>query len=114
MDHSRNSHNRGNYEFYMSNNDRKVNRKSFLTAKLLVYDWGWADEIIYKLKAKTTEKLKGVVMVEKIKEIFGINESDLHKHQEKEIEMQRQIQTPVEWTRDEKGNIVSPFKKKEE
>lgn len=98
----------------MSNDDKKVNRKNFLTAKLMIYDWGWADKVLYRIKARANEKGKGVMMLEKIKEIFGINENDIYRYEERELETLRNIEKPVKWARDERGNIISPFRKKEE
>ena len=95
----------------MSDN-KKIIRKNLLTAKLTIFDWGWADNIIYNLRARTSEKTKGIMMLEKIKEIFGINDYDVYNHEENEIKAQQKIQK-IEWTRDEDGRIISPFKKKD-
>lgn len=98
----------------MSDKDKKIVRKNFLTAKLMVYDWGWADKIMYRLIGKTNEKHKGIMMLKKIREIFGITEHDILNYEEREVETMRNIPKPVKWSRDERGNITSPFRKKKD
>ncbi len=85
------------------------NRKNYITAKLVFYDWGWADNIIYKIKGRVSEKEKGLRMIEKIKEFFGITNNSIEDHDKKvsDEEMKR-----INWTRDEDGKIISPFKSK--
>ncbi|KKK86217.1 hypothetical protein LCGC14_2765440 [marine sediment metagenome] len=85
------------------------NRKNYITAKLVFYDWGWADNIIYRIRGKVSEKEKGLRMIEKIKEFFGITNNSIQEH---EIEENKEEIKRINWTRDEKGNIVSPFKSK--
>ena len=96
---------------------KKVNRKGNATAKLTIYDWGWRDNIIYAVTAKANEKLKGLAMLEKLRNLFGVNDIDEKQFRDKMTEMQRKAFTPEErkpirWTRNEKGQIVSPFDKK--
>ena len=93
----------------MSGNIKKEHRKGYVTAKLVFYDWGWADNIIYKLKGKVTEKGKGLDMIQKIKEFFNINGGEVEEHEKKE---QKKEIDRIKWTRDEKGNIISPFDRK--
>jgi len=71
---------------------------------------------IYNNRAKSTEKDKGVDMIIKIKEIFNLSDNDVKEMTEKvlidEAYEQRNIQkpnVPYKWTRDDKGNIVSPW-----
>lgn len=90
----------------MSKNIKKDHRKSYVTAKLVFFDWGWADNIIYKLRGKTTEKNKGLMMIQKIKEFFSINGKEIKEHEEKE---NKKEVNRIKWTRDEEGNIISPF-----
>lgn len=92
-------------------NKNKVNRKTFLTAKLTMYDWGWPDQIVYRSQAKTTEKEKGMMMMEQLKEKFGITDKDLANLREKMIDRLRKDH-PVKFTRDTSGRIVSPFARK--
>lgn len=89
----------------MSKDNKKIIKKNFLTVKLMIYDWGWADNILYRFTAKTSEKLKGVMMLQKIKEVFGISEKDVQEHHEEEIKAQGDIP----WTKDNRGRIISPF-----
>ncbi len=93
----------------MSNNIKKEHRKGYVTAKLVFFDWGWADNIIYKLRGKTNEKNKGLMMIHKIKEFFNIKGDEIKEHEKEENK--KEIDR-IKWTRDEKGNIVSPFDKK--
>ncbi len=82
-------------------------RKSYITAKLVFFDWGWADNIIYKIKGKETEKNKGLTMISKIKELFGIRNNEIKEHDSK---VRDEELDKIQWTRDEKGNIISPFR----
>ena len=82
-------------------------RKSYITAKLVFFDWGWADNIIYKIKGKETEKDKGLTMIQKIKELFGIRNNEIESY---EVKVRVDELDKIKWTRDEKGNIVSPFR----
>lgn len=88
---------------------KKPIKKGFLTAKLTFFDWGWADNVIYKIKGRTNEKDKGLLMINKIKEFFGIHNNDIEDSEKKRIkdEIKR-----INWHRDEKGRIISPFDKK--
>lgn len=99
----------------------KEHKKSFVTAKLMFYDWGWREKIIYNTSAKSNEKEKGVMMVEKLKNLFGISRVDEETFQKRMVELERDAFTPNEyppemkpfkWTRDAKGNLVSPYPKK--
>ncbi len=89
--------------------NKKQIKKAVVTAKLTFFDWGWADNIIYKHKARVNEKEKGIQMISKIKEFFGITNKDIKDSEE--ITITHEIER-IEWTRDEKGNIVSPFRSK--
>lgn len=88
---------------------KKQIRKGFLTAKLTFFDWGWADNVVYRITGKTNEKEKGLLMIQKIKEFFGVRNNEIEDSEVKRIkdEIKRII-----WTRDEKGRIISPFDKK--
>lgn len=88
---------------------KKQIRKGFLTAKLTFFDWGWADNIIYKQKARVNEKDKGIQMISKIKEFFGITDKDIKENEV--ITIKREL-TRINWTRDQEGKIVSPFRTK--
>ncbi len=94
-------------------NKKKVEtRKNYVTAKLIFYDWGWADNIIYRIKGKVSEKNKGLEMINKIKEFFGIHNNDIKEHEVKIIDEEINKIDKINWTRDEKGKIVSPFRSK--
>ena len=86
---------------------KKEIKKGVLTAKLTFFDWGWADNIIYRIKGKVTEKNKGLDMISKIKEFFGIQDNDIMNH---DREVRDEEMARIKWTRDDKGNIVSPFR----
>jgi len=100
-----------------------------LRAKLS-FDEGYAENPIYSIKAFTNEKNRGIDMIELIKNNFHINKEDINLAFKKKMEeWQEDFQKPtiyskevektlkkIEWTRDEKGNIISPFsiKKKQD
>ncbi len=84
-------------------------RKNYISAKLVFFDWGWADNIIYKIRGKVSEKDKGLTMISKIKEFFGITNKCIENHEKK---VSAEEVDKIRWTRDEKGNIISPFRSK--
>ncbi len=99
---------------------KKISRKGYQTAKLTFFDWGWRDNVTYSAKAKPNEKQKGLAMLEKLKDFFGVNKYDEEEFREKMIQLQRDAFTPseepkkketIKWTRDARGQIRSPFKK---
>lgn len=84
---------------------------------------GWFGDLMDRIKAKTTEKEKGIMMLDKIENQFNISEVDrksfrkeLKEREEKEFdEMREQAKERKDkdpFTRDEQGNIVSPFASK--
>ncbi len=98
---------------------KKVFRKAELTAKLIFFDWGWRDNIIYSSKAKSNEKGKGLMMLEKLKNFFNFTKKDEEDYEKKMIEWQKEAFTPTKYPklvkplkkfpRDERGQIISPF-----
>lgn len=106
----------------MSKKKRKF-IKPRLRAKLSI-DEGFAENPIYSIKAFTTEKDKGIDMIELIKSNFNINAKDMDlafkkKMEEWQQEAMKPTQVSIEvrkaqikWTRDEDGNFISPFSKK--
>ena len=83
---------------------------------------GWFGDLIDRIKAKTTEKEKGMMMLEKIENQFGISESDkvifrkeMQEREEREweeMERQAEVMKDKPFKRDEHGNIISPFASK--
>ncbi len=90
---------------------KKEHRKSFVTAKLIFYDWGWRENVIYRVKASCNEKNKGLLMIDAIKNYFGISNADENKDEEIRIKREREFRAiqPIKWTRDKKGKIISRF-----
>ena len=92
------------------NGKKKEHRKSFVSAKLIFYDWGWRENVIYRLKASCSDKQKGLLMVAAIRNYFGISNSD---EKEEEVRIQKEFRAipPIDWTRNKKGQIISKFSK---
>ena len=98
---------------------KKIYRNGEVIAKLILFDWGWRDNIIYSSKAKSGEKSKGLMMIEKLRNFFNFSKKDEEDFRKKMIEMQikafsptkyfEQIKPLKKFERDEKGNIISPF-----
>ncbi len=95
--------------------------KRTLRAKLS-FDEGFAENPIYTLKAFTNEKEKGIYMLKLIEDNFSISVKDRILHDQIEIEcFEDDVKgfengkdgRSVKWTRDERGNIISPFSRKE-
>lgn len=90
----------------------------------LIFDDGFAERPIYSIKAFTNEKNKGIFMVELIGANFNLSSKDLAESLERKLaEWDEDSMEPtkfskgwekeqVKFTRDEKGNIVSPFRSK--
>lgn len=90
---------------------KEPGKKPYLTAKLSIHDWGWGDKVIYRLTGKTTEKMKGLQMLEQIKLRFGINNFDEKDYDRSKITDVKKEMKRIDWARDDRGNIVSPFSK---
>lgn len=99
----------------------KSYRSSRLNARLSFND-GFAEKPIYSIKAVTTEKNKGLDMVDLIMNNFNITIRDIEYHKEvvkaqilEEMNhLSNRIVSPsVKLNRDESGNLVSPFANKE-
>ncbi len=84
----------------------------------LSFDDGFAERPIYSIKAFTNEKGKGVSMIELIQDNFDITSLDIKNYQQmkfneltsdfQELEKKTKRKS-IQWLRDEKGNIISPF-----
>jgi hypothetical protein len=87
----------------------------------------WTGSIIDRIRSKTTEKEKGVVMMDVIEDRFGLTneeririreemkQREMKDFQEREEKANKKLvfnNTPVKWNRDEKGNFASPFRSK--
>ena len=93
----------------MGKNQKKTSKFrgfSVFKVKLSFHD-GYAEYPIYSIKALTTEKDKGMNMLELIEQQFGITKEDRKVAFIVRVREEENI-----WTRDEKGNIISPFSKK--
>ena len=106
----------------MKNGKKKSFVKSVKRARFSI-DEGFAEKPIYSVKAFTTEKDKGIDMVNLIKDNFDITSEDIDYAFKRKMEDWQNDITPdevtikkssatIKWTRDERGNIVSPFSKK--
>ncbi len=104
----------------MKNNKSKNSRyiRSKLKARLS-FDDGYVEKPIYSIKAFTNEKGKGINMIGLIRDNFNITREDIKEHQQIEfneltndfemLEKQVKDRKKVEFTRDERGQIMSPF-----
>ena len=84
---------------------------------------GWFGDLMDRIKAKTTEKEKGIMMLDKIENQFDISNLDredfrkeMKEREEKEFdEMKEQAKHRKDndaFTRDSAGRIISPFQSK--
>lgn len=98
------------------NND-KTYRSSKLRARLSFND-GYVESPIYSIKAMTTEKDKGLDMINLIMDNFNIVCKEISEYRERVdsdmLEEMRQlriqsISKPLKLNRDDKGNLASPF-----
>ncbi len=84
-------------------------------AKLDFHDWGGG--FLNRIKAKNTEKKRGMYMISLLMEFFNINIEDYKIIAAEELiaeayEQRGLIAPPIKIKRDEDGNIVSPFASK--
>jgi len=92
----------------MAKNKKTRNGQPSDIATLTFHDW--YGNKVDKVKGKTTEKNKGIIMLKKIKDQFSIDDIDICQFDYMELEEQKKMfDNSVQWTRDEKGNITSPF-----
>lgn len=113
------SKNRGTYK-------KKIGsyRNGTTIAKLEFADVEIFPRVFDKTVAKTTEKQKIALMIDKLRTRSNLSDEDIiffrQQFKEKEkrdfaemIEDAKKMQkNRVEWTRDERGRIISPFSKK--
>ena len=104
----------------------KMKGRKDVIVKLTAFETSKREYPIYKIKAYSSEKDKGNMMVQSLKSLFDISDRDEQNHFKREVEEQKKLitrknfgSTKIEWTRDEGGKIISPFsaklkKKKEE
>jgi len=99
-------------------------RREGLRAKLVIDDW-FAEKPLYRIKATTKEKDKGIRMLELIENNFNISTKDRLDFIKKRLEeLNKESMKPtklpkfmrknqIKFTRDPKtGQIISPFKSK--
>ncbi len=90
------------------------------TRAKLSFDDGFAERPFYSIKAFINEKDKGIDMLKLIKDNFNISSLDEKESFDKKLrEMREEIagddnlatkkNEPIKWTRDSKGNIISPY-----
>jgi phage repressor protein C with HTH and peptisase S24 domain len=107
-----------------NNKRRKKTNHSFKLRARLSFDEGFAEKPVYTVKAFTTEKDKGIRMIELIRDNFNINKFEMNKLFRQRMEkLNEDAMTPttykafsktkpIKWTRDERGNLASPFRSK--
>lgn len=102
----------------MSKRKFKLRSLNELRAKLS-FDEGFAERPIYVIKGFTSEKDKGVDMIHLIKQNFNISDEfirrklmQLNSEAMRVTKYPSGLTPPPKLTRDEKGNLVSPFRSK--
>lgn len=105
----------------MNNKKRKFQRSGRIAeiSQLTFHDW--FGNLIDRVRSKTTEKGKGLLMMDLIEKRFSISDFDKEEWRKemkikeaqdfeemKKQTAERKSQDP--FTRDEHGNIISPFK----
>ena len=107
----------------MNNKKKKFNRSGRMAeiAQLVFHDW--FGNLIDRVRSKTTEKEKGLLMMDLIEKRFSISDFDKEKWRKEMIireeedfeEMKKQAHERKfrdPFTRDERGDIISPFRSK--
>ncbi len=111
-------------------NHKKNNPRLGSTRAKLTFDDGFAEKPTHRIIGFTTEKDKGISMLELIQNKFNISEYEFKEAFKKKLsEWQKEFQEPTEYkktypkkfslkdekpqfTRDERGQIISPFGEK--
>ena len=75
-----------------------------------------------RMKATSREKDKGIIMIQKITDGFGISKRDIENYTRLELKrireerkspiMKDSFDDKINWNRDERGNPISPFSKR--
>lgn len=106
------------------NGNKKIKKtnyspKSRLRCRLS-FDEGYAERPLYSIKAFTNEKEKGINMIDLIQDNFDINSMDIKEFHEDKFNLlnndfknlkniPRTLNKSLKLTRDEQGNLMSPF-----
>ncbi len=87
--------------------------------KLTAFESFRKENPIYRCQSNSNDKNKGNMMIKYLKDLFNIGAIDEQEYFKKEVEEQKKLisnknfgSTKIDWTRDEKGNIISPFSAK--
>lgn len=95
------------------NKKNKRNRGGAFADSVRVDIHDFLGRLIDRTKCKTTEKGKGLVILEKLEGNFQISEKDRWEFREKmfkeQCEFFNEDKEKISWTRDSKGRIISPF-----
>lgn len=92
--------------------------KTALVARLDFHTWG--GRLVGRTRAKCNEIEKGVQMIQNIKDKFGLTDKEVRDITDKML-MQETLEqaknfenssTKIQWNRDNKGRITSPFSTK--
>ena len=91
----------------------KEYRSGSILAKLSFLEMKGTPELIDKSVSVINDKNQGIIMIKKIINRFNLTKKDINNAitnlMVEEGIRQRNINEPIEWKRDEKGNIISPF-----
>lgn len=94
-------------------------------ARLDFHDFG--GRLLSRTRSKTTEKVQGLQMIGQIMNYYDLSVEDYKDFAEKQliaeayeqrgisqesIKIELKIREPIQWTRNERGQIISPFDKK--
>jgi len=96
----------------LKNKRERMMKKVPMRARLS-FDEGFAEKPIYTIKALVNEKLKGIRMIDLIKQNFNISDMEHKNNFKKEVERlngdKEERQKKDAFTRDKDGRIISPF-----
>lgn len=96
----------------MSNPHKKFTRNGKVAEVATLTFHGWFGNLIDRIKAKTTEKDKGMQMVDLIEKRFSLNLGDMEIWRKDNLENERKELEELQskpFQRDQFGNIISPF-----
>jgi len=97
----------------MSKNKKTRHGSPALMARLDFH--GWDGRLVNRIKAKTTEKSKGIMMVENIEDKFNITRDDIEKYREESMnEMREEMLKPRVFenlSKDRIENLHKPLRK---
>lgn len=88
-----------------------IGRKTGIDIITVSVHSGNTHSLIDRMKAQSTEKAKGALMIDRLKELFGLSSyQEIELLVALELEKEKEYTSNIRWTKDRFGNPLYPFK----